>query len=116
MVSSTATPENTFQSSLQKAELHRVFLEALKEDVGLVALKGFKLDLSANKDFHKLFFAARCECGTSALLSVEVGKSKTLEEVKQALPGLVKHLRSKEQTFRSMSCEMHARMRTGGRT
>ena len=104
------------ESPVTKEDLQRIFRDALSEDQGLRVLKGFKLDLSANKDFHKLFVAARCDCGTSALLSVEVGQDKTLEEVKEAMPGLLAQLRSREQAFRTMPCDMHARMRTGGRT
>ena len=91
-----------------------IFREALNGDEGLSPLEGFKLDLSANSGFHKLFFASRCKCGTSALLSVEVGRGKTHAEVQEALPTLLGHLRSREQAFRGMSCEMHARIRTGG--
>ena len=111
-----ATHGDSPQSSLSEADLRELFRDALKGQEGLEILKGFKLDLSANRDFHKLFFATRCGCGTSALLSVEIGQDKTLPEVQAALPELLGHLRSREQAFRDMSCDMHAQMRIGGRT
>ena len=99
---------------ITEAELHRIFSDTLGGNAGLDLLKGFNLNLSANKDFHKVFFAARCECGTSALLSVAVDKSKTVAEVGDVAPRLMEQLRVREQAFRDMSCEIHAKMRTGG--
>ena len=99
---------------ITEVELHRIFSDALADDAGFELLKNFNLNLSANKDFHKVFFAARCECGTSALLSVEVGKDKTLAEVGDVAPSLMEQLRVRERAFRAMSCEIHGKMRTGG--
>ena len=98
------------------AELSSMFQAALSQDVDLSPLKGLKLNISGNSGFHKLFFASSCECGVSALLSVDVANSKTRAEVKNALPTLLTHLRSREQAFRSMSCETHAQMQKGGLT
>ena len=86
---------------------------ALPADSRLTPLPGFKMDLSANPGFRKVFFAARCTCGTSALLSVEVSEDKTMREVREALPSLVDRLVRQQQAFDSMSCEMHTRMRLG---
>jgi hypothetical protein len=86
---------------------------ALPADARLAPLPGFKMDLSANPGFQKVFFAARCACGTSALLSVEVSEAKTMREVHEALPSLVDRLVRQQQAFESMSCEMHTRMRLG---
>ena len=86
---------NDSRSEVSKEDLQRIFHDALTEEQGLTVLKGFKLDLSANKGFHKLFAAARCDCGTSALLSIEVDRKKTLDEVKEAMPGLLAHLRTR---------------------
>ena len=86
---------------------------ALPEETSLTPLPGFKLDLSANPGFRKVFFSARCGCGTSALLSVEVAREKTMSEVREALPSLVDRLVKQERAFESMSCEMHTRMRLG---
>jgi hypothetical protein len=76
-------------------------------------MSGFKLDLSANADFRKLFFSATCDCGTSALLSVEVSKDKTVEEIRTALPMVIDALAGQAKQFRSMSCAMHNKMRLG---
>ena len=97
------------------AQIRSLLLEALSDDTSLTPLEGFKLDLSANRDFHKLFFAARCSCKTVGLLSVEVGLAKTMDEVKRAVPVLVQRLRAQAQAFQAMPCEAHARMRLGGR-
>ena len=88
-------------------------MDALSPDLELEALRGFKMDLSANKDFHKVFFAARCECTTVALLSVEASAEKTLGEVRRALPSLVARLEAQARAFYNMSCDVHARMRLG---
>ena len=96
-------------------EFHNLFRDVMADESKLTLLKGFKLDFSGNQDFHKVFFSVRCNCGTAALLSVEMAKSKTLSQTKHALPGLVEHLKSKVRQFNRMSCETHQRMRTGGR-
>ena len=97
-------------------EIQNLLREAVADEPALTMLKGFKLDFSANKDFHKVFFSIRCECGTAALLSVEVASSKTLPQVREALPELVRRLKAKSRQFASMSCDMHTRMRMGGPT
>ncbi len=87
--------------------------EALPPDIGLTRLKGFKMNLSANPGFRKVFFSARCDCGTAAVLSVEVSEEKTVDEIKQALPVLISKLEAQSKTFYKMSCDMHQRMRLG---
>ena len=57
-------------------DLRNLIVDSIPETAGLVSLKGFKMDLSANREFRKFFFAARCECKTSALLSVEIAEDK----------------------------------------
>ena len=83
-------------------------------ELGITPLKnGFKMNLSANPVFHKVFFSARCDCKTAALLSVEVSEKKTLQEVKQAIPALIGKLESQARSFYGMPCEAHTRMRLG---
>ena len=77
-------------------------------------MAGFKLDLSANAGFKKAFFSVRCECGTAAVLSIEVSAQKTMAEVVEAMPSMVERLESQARSFRAMSCEVHTRMRLGG--
>ena len=97
-------------------QLQQLFGQALSEDSGLRLLTGFKPNLSGAMNVHKVFVAASCSCGTSAVLSVEVDKSKTLAEGEDAMPGLTELLRTREKAFRSMTCEVHAQMRSGGIT
>ena len=74
------------------------------------------MDLSANPGFQKVYFSARCECGTAALLSVEVADDKTVEEIEQARCSLADKLAGRARAFYAMSCETHARMRGGPAT
>lgn len=97
-------------------EVHNLFREAIVGEPAISLLKGFKLDFSGTRGFHKVFFSVRCDCGTAALLSVEVARSKTLSQVKENLPELIQHLKVKAQQFANMTCEMHTRMRKGGPT
>ena len=114
-----AQPTRTTETSTVPAEesatpeLQSLIAEALTPEAGLVSMRGFKMDLSANRGFRKVFFSARCECGTAALLSVEIALEKTVEEVKDALPSLVGKLESQAKSFREMSCDIHRRMRIG---
>ena len=95
-------------------QVHALFQAAVADDPDLTLLKGFKVDFSGNPDFHKVYLAVRCDCGTAGLLSVEVAMEKTLAEVETAMPSLLENLQLKRRAFRNMSCEMHARMRQGG--
>ncbi len=96
------------------AEIQDLLRGAIPEELNLRLLKGFKMDLSANPGFHKVFVSAHCSCGTAALLSLEVDRAKTRSQVQEALPSLVRHLGNKARQFAGMSCQMHARMRQGG--
>ena len=94
-------------------ELHELIVSALPPDLVLAPLEGFKMDLSANPGFRKVFFARRCDCGTAALLSIEVEKAKTSADVRKALPSLVRALEQKAEAFDKMTCERHQAMRLG---
>ena len=80
-------------------------------DIGLSPLKGFKLNLSANPGFRKVFFSAKCDCVTAALLSIEIAGDKTTSQIKAALPSLADSLQQQAKKFYQMSCEMHEKMR-----
>ena len=97
-----------------EAELQELFALALAKDKGIRVLRGFKPNLSGTIGVHKVFAAASCECGTAAVLSVEVEQNKSYREVEEALPNLVGQLRLREQAFRKMPCTVHAEMRSGG--
>ena len=79
-------------------------------------LKDFKLNVSANTGFQKVFFSVRClqeECDTAALLSVEIAMSKSDLEIENAVSSLVERLERQEKSFYSMDCSMHGMMKTG---
>ena len=102
------------REAVTESQLHLLFSQALAEDMSLRLLRGFKPNLSGTLDVHKVFVAASCDCGTAAVLSVEVERSKSYREVEEALPHLVEQLRFREQAFRKMPCAAHAQMRSGG--
>lgn len=99
---------------ITEADLQKLFSQALAKDKGIRLLHGFKPNLSGTMGVHKVFAAASCECGTAAVLGVEVEHSKSYHEVEEALPALVEQLRLREQAFRRMPCTAHAQMRSGG--
>ena len=94
-------------------QFHALILQALPADSGLTLLKGFKLDLSGNPGFRKVFFSTRCDCGTAALLSIEVAEEKTIADINQVLPSLIAKLVGQAKSFHGMSCDIHTRMRLG---
>ncbi|MCH8310538.1 MAG: hypothetical protein IIB17_08595 [Chloroflexi bacterium] len=47
------------------------------------------------------------------MLSVEVSKDKTSDEIRQALPSVIDALKGQAKQFRSMSCDLHTKMRLG---
>ncbi len=95
-------------------QFRALIYEALPEDLDVTPMAGFKLNLSANPGFKKAFFSIRCECGTAAVLSIEVSAQKTTAEIEDALPSLVDRLKSQAKSFRAMPCDAHLRMRLGG--
>ena len=94
-------------------DLHELILRQLSEDVCVIPLKGFKMDLSANKNFNKLFFKIGCNCGTAGLLSVEIAVDKTIEDINKVLPELVSRVESQARSFSRMDCEDHQMLRLG---
>ena len=111
VTSENHSPEISPPATLE--EIHGLFQHAVADDASLSLLKGFKMDFSGNPDFHKVYLAVRCHCGTAALLSVEVAMEKTFADVEKAMPSLLENLQIKVTMFRNMSCEMHGRMRQG---
>ena len=93
--------------------LRTMIVEALPGDLRLTPLKGFTMGESAHRGFRKVFFSARCDCGTAALLSVEVAREKEIDEINQALPGLMSKLEQQANSFYSMSCDAHTKLRLG---
>lgn len=110
---SGSTPQSNASNN---SELQSLIIEGLPEGIGLTPMKGFKMDLSANAGFQKAFFSARCECGTAALLSVEVSEDKTDGEISSALPSLISRLETQARSFYSMPCDTHKKMRMGPTT
>ena len=106
----------TSQDAREAEETQRIrelIRGALPIGATLTPLPGFKMNLSANPGFRKVFFSDSCSCGTSALLSVEVSQEKTMAEIREALPSLVERLVNQQEQFESMPCDMHLRMRLG---
>ena len=102
------------EQAISEEQLRSLISEAVPSELGITPMKnGFKMNLSANPGFHKVFFSARCDCKTAALLSVEVSEKKTPQEVRQAIPALISKLEAQAKTFYSMPCEAHTRMRLG---
>ena len=85
---------------------------ALPAGSGLVPLPRLNTDLTGRGEYTKVYFGVRCECTTAAVLSVEVGQSKTRGEVAAAVPAFVQKLIAQRDAFRRMSCEAHRRLRT----
>ena len=96
-------------------EFDSLLRDAVPPGMGIEPLKGFKMNLLASQGFRKHFYAVRCTCGTAALLSIEVAREKTPEEVKQALPRITRSLRGQAEAFHAMTCDQHGNMRMGPR-
>jgi len=47
------------------------------------------------------------------LLSVEISRDKTVDEIKAALPSVIDGLSGQAKQFQSMSCDLHTKMRLG---
>ena len=98
---------------MDNTQIQKLIVDQFSEDIRLRPMSGFKMDFSANPGFKKIFFAASCDCETSALLSVEISEEKDDNEIQAAIPSLVERLERQEKSFRMMDCETHSKMRTG---
>ena len=98
---------------MDNTQIQKLIVGQFSEDIRLRPMSGFKMDFSANPGFKKIFFAASCDCETSALLSVEISEEKDDNEIQAAIPSLVDRLERQERSFRMMDCGTHSKMRTG---
>jgi len=98
---------------MDNTQIQKLIVDQFSEDIRLRPMSGFKMDFSANPGFKKIFFAASCDCKTSALLSVEISEEKDDNEIQAAIPSLVERLERQEKSFRMMDCATHSKMRTG---
>ena len=98
---------------MDNTQIQKLIVDQFSEDIRLRPMSGFKMDFSANPGFKKIFFAASCDCETSALLSVEISEGKDDNEIQAAIPSLVERLERQEKSFRMMDCATHSKMRTG---
>ena len=98
---------------MDNTQIQKLIVDQFSEDIRLRPMSGFKMDFSANPGFRKIFFAASCDCETSALLSVEISEEKDDNEIQAAIPSLVERLERQEKSFRMMDCATHSKMRTG---
>ena len=98
---------------MDNTQIQKLIVDQFSEDIRLRPMSGFKMDFSANPGFKKIFFAASCDCETSALLSVEISEEKDDNEIQAAIPSLVERLERQEKSFRMMDCATHSKIRTG---
>ncbi len=102
------------ESPAELEEIQVLLKEAVASEPSLRLLPKFAMARAGNPDFHRVYFAIHCTCGTAGLVCVETAKSKTLPQVENALPTLAQHLLSRARQFASMPCSMHTSMRSMG--
>ena len=101
---------------MKDSDIQQLIASKMSSESVMKPLKGFKLNVSANAGFQKVFFSVRCpkeDCDTAALLSVEISISNSDIEIENALSSLVERLERQERSFYSMDCRMHGMMKTG---
>ncbi len=79
---------------------------------GLTPLPGLNTDPSGKSGTVKVYFGARCGCGTAAMLSVEVSAAKGRVDVQVAMPQIIEKLLLQRDAFRRMPCASHRNLRT----
>ena len=90
-----------------------VVTAALPDGHGLIPLPRLNVSTPGGMGFQKVYFGARCGCGTSAVLSVEVASDKTEGDLERAMPALLDRLMRQRDHFNQMSCKAHERLRSG---
>ena len=88
-------------------------IKALPEGHDLVPLPRLNVPTPAGMGFQKVYFGARCDCGTSAVLSVEVANDRTEADLESAMPAILDRLMKQKASFRNMSCRSHQSLRSG---
>ena len=88
-------------------------IKALPEGHDLVPLPKLNVPTPAGMGFQKVYFGARCDCGTSAVLSVEVANDRTESDLESAMPAILDRLMKQKASFRNMSCRSHESLRSG---
>ena len=89
--------------------LHQLFEERL-QDPRIRLRKDMDPPHLRVKDRWRVFFSVGCECGTSALLYLDVTKDKSAAEVREATPQLLKGLSAQADQFQEMPCDLHKKM------
>ncbi len=92
--------------------LGRSVQAALPPGHGLSSLPRLNTDPTGSSGVVKVYFGARCECQTAAVLSVEAGAARTRAEALAAMPALVQKLLAQRDAFRKMPCAAHKSLRT----
>ncbi len=108
------TDAEMLQYPARLEEIQELLKEAVASEPSLRLMPKFAMARAGNPDFHRVYFAIHCTCGTAGLVCVETAKSKTLPQVEDALPSLAQHLLSRAKQFASMPCSMHTSMRSMG--
>ncbi len=98
--------------AVERQWLAQQIAAALPNGHGLSPLPGLNTDPAGKGPTVKVYFAARCECTTAAVLSVEVAREKSRADVTAAVPALVARLVLQRDAFRRMPCASHTSLRT----
>ena len=102
------------QTPARLEDIQELLKDAVASEPSLRLMPKFAMARAGNPEFHRTYFAIHCTCGTAGLVCIETAKSKTLSQVKDALPSLKQHLLSRAKQFASMPCSMHTSMRSMG--
>ena len=88
-------------------------IAALPEGHELVPLPKLNVPTPAGMGFQKVYFGIRCNCGTSAVLTVEVASDRTEADLEEAMPAILDRLMRQKAAFRKMPCVSHQSLRSG---
>lgn len=90
--------------------LHDLFANAL-QDERIQILRGIKPPHFKEVGAWRVSFSVSCQCNTSALLYIDINKGKSVVEVQEAIPELLKGLSAQADQFQQMPCDLHQKMR-----
>tara|TARA_B100001245_G_C22629642_1_gene310180 strand:+ start:212 stop:568 length:357 start_codon:yes stop_codon:yes gene_type:complete len=94
-------------------QIRLLIQDKLSTETSIKPVDGFNLKMSKMQHAQKIFFAAKCKCGTSALITVDVANDKTLDDVKMSASQLARQLEKQADSFYEMSCDVHKKIRIG---
>ena len=94
---------------MDREEVIVSIIQEIREE-GILPFKGCIPPRLSMATSQALFFKTTCDCGVTAMLSVDIPKDASDDRVQDMIPHLADALDSQARQFKKMPCQSHSRM------